>query len=180
MAIEKGSQIKARADSDVNVLNAPAYTGNVVAKFAKSTIVGYATGEVFVSTRENDPTEYYEIIYVTGNSILNVIASVPVAVGYVDKDSVDVLAPIDSSLANDDVTVIDEKGNELPSTQSTGGILLRDKDGKLVVVVPSSGGGTTTTAFPEWAKWVIIGVAGLLAIVAGVWIYKQFKKPKKS
>lgn len=178
MAIEKGSQIKARADSDVNVLNAPVNTGTVVAKFEKGGIVGYATGEVFVSTRQDDPTEFYEILYVAGNSILNVVAYIPFSIGYVDKDSVDVLAPVSTS--EEDIKVVDEKGNELPSTQSDSGILLRDKDGKLVVVVPSSGAGTTTTAFPEWAKWVIIGVAGLLAIVAGVWIYKQFKKPKKS
>lgn len=170
MALQKGSKITARGDSTVNVLDYPTGTANVIATFEPFTHVGYAVSdEVFFDrTSSNNPTIYVEVFYFSEDTFL------PVAVGYVDQDSVDIGEP-ETNTTN--APVKDQNGNPLPTSQSGDGITIKTKDGQVIVIVPDKT--QPKTAFPTWAKWTIIGVASVLLIVAGVWIYKQFKKPAK-
>lgn len=174
--LQKGSQIKARSDSSVNVLDYPTGTANVVATFGKSEQVGYATSdEVFFDrTSSNNPTIYIEVFYFSEDTFL------PVSIGYVDQDSIEVLDPLP---ADSTAPVEDQDGNVLSESDRKKGVTVTDpKTGKKTVVVPTSSpaAAMSGSSFPTWAKWTIIGIAVVLTVVAGVWIYGQYKKSKKA
>lgn len=173
MALQKGSKITARADSAVNVLEYPNAISDLLATFKPSEHVGYATtDEIYQGTNGYDISEFIEVFYFSENTFL------PVAIGYVDKDSVEIGEPeTDDSKA----PVKDEKGNTLPESKRNEGAIVKDpKTGEKTVIVPSeSPAAAQSGTFPTWAKWTIIGIAVVLTIVSGVWIYGQYKKSQK-
>ena len=172
--LQKGSQITARSDSSVNVLDYPLGTGNVVETFRKGELVGYASSdEIFIDkSSNNDPSTFIEVLYFSETTFL------PVAVGYVDQDSVEIGEPLPD---NSTIPVEDENGNTLPESERKNGVTITDPETgeKKVIVVKNSPAANAQNPFPTWAKWTIIGIATVLTIVAGVWIYGQYKKSKK-
>ncbi|AEI47670.1 hypothetical protein [Runella slithyformis] len=177
--LQKGSKITARKDSSVNVLDFPEGKGRVIATFEPLSHVGYAVDEtVYYDRTGKNPTSYIEVFYFSEDSFL------PVEVGYVDYDSVDVGEP-ESTINTDDKTPItDDKGNPVDPSKKGEGIVVKGPNGEIIVVLPPEKD-TPQKGFPKWkelpiwAKAVIIGVAAVIVIVSGVWIYQQFKKPTK-
>ncbi len=177
--LQKGSKITARRDSSVNVLDFPDGTGRVIATFPPLSHVGYAVDEtVYYDRTGKNPTTYFEIFYFSDDSFL------PVALGYVDYDSVNVDEPEAESSTDTDTPITDDKGNPVDDSKKGDGIIVKTPNGEIVVVLPPEKttpqkGFPKWKELPSWAKVVIIGVASVIVIVAGVWIYKQLKKPSK-
>lgn len=171
--LQKGSKITARGDSSVNVLDLPRGTGQVLATFQSFEHVGYATEEeTFSDTRGNDISVFIEVFYFSEDTFL------PVAIGYVDIDSVDIGDPEPNSTT---APVIDENGTTLEESERPNGVVIKDPEtGKTTVIVPKESPAATMQngTFPTWAKYTIIGIAVVLTMVAGVWIYGQYKKSK--
>lgn len=173
--LQKGSKIYARGDSNVNVLDFPLGNGNVLKTFAPFEAVGYALDDITYSdTTGNDISQFIEVLYFNSNNPF-----VPVAVGYVDIDSVDISDPEPNSTT---APVTDENGTTLEESERPNGVVVKDPEtGKTTVIVPKESPAATMQngPFPTWAKYTIIGIAVVLTIVSGVWIYGQYKKNQK-